>query len=326
MSSPWGNVTADVYTELGSWGLPTIDAEGMAALTLLRVVDIPFTVTAGASRSMTAANMLPVVIFDKGDGSTCSPCAGLASLVSFLASDVSLPDPNKSLTSFMVAESTAFLSLIESRFGPALLFELFSNNRNYAVIYHTLLEKERSFPLNRILPFLRRNEINRSLSNQTSEALYFNAGVALAALSTRLGDGKKFFYGNEPTVLDAIVFGYLSSIMYTPLPSSQLREQISSFKNLVDFIRRIKDLYFSGEDDGVQIDGQFDAEALAEKRKEDAQNASRHTTEGGPTENPDSLSNEEKERRRRNSYFIWGSVAAFATHVLLGNEIELDIS
>lgn len=319
-----GKVTAHVYTELGSWGMPTIDAEGLAALALLRFVDVPFTVTSGASRTMTVANTLPVIIFDNGN--ECATCAGLASLVRHLASDLTLPDPNKSLTSFMVAESTAFVSLVQSRFGPARLHEFFRNNRNFADIFHTLLEKERSFPLNRFLAYTRRSEVLRSLKDQTDASLYFNADIALTALSTRLGEGKKFFYGNEPTVLDAMVFGYLASVMYTPLPQSPLREHISSYKNLVDFVFRITETFFSGEDGSVGIDGQFDAEALAQQRRDDVFNSSRNATSGDPSENPDSLSEEEKERQRWNSYFIWGSVAAFAAHVLLGNEIELNTS
>lgn len=304
--------------------MPTIDAEGLATLALLRFVDIPFTLTSGASRNMTPANALPVVVFRRGSNSKSTVVAGLAQLIGLLASEISLPDPNKSLTPFMVAESTAFVTLLQSRFGPARLHELFRINQNYAAIYHTMLERERSFPLNRLLPLLRRNEVQRSLNDQTESSVYFNAKIALAALSTRLGDGKKFFYGNEPTVLDAVAFGYLASVMYTPLPKSQLRPQISAHKNLVEFIRRISEGYFT--EGGARIDGEFDAEELAARMEDDVQQRARRATEGSPTDDIEEMTPEEKERKRWNSYFIWGSIAAFAAHILLGSEIELDIS
>lgn len=326
MSRRKQDLIANVYTELGGWGMPTIDAEGLAALALLRFADVPFTVTTGASRSMTNANTLPVIVFDRGPKKSSSMCAGLASLVGLMASDMSLPDLNGSLTPFLVAESTAFTSLLQSRFGPARLHEFFCDSRNYATIYHTLLEKERSFPLNHVLPYMRRREILNSLHNDNVSSLYFNSGVALTALSTRLGEGKKFFYGEKPTVLDAVVYGYLASVMYTPLPASKLRRQIAKFKNLVDFAQRITETYFGGSE-SVHIDGCFDANEIASQLEDDILQRSRITTDGDPSESPATdETEEEKERKKWNRYFVWGSVAAFAAHVLLGNEIEIDIS
>lgn len=327
MSSQTGDLTAHVYTELGAWGMPTIDADGLAALALLRFVGIPFTLTAGASPSMTAAQTLPVIVFDKGGPMAPAVCAGLPSLVALMASDISLPDLNRDLTPFMVAESTAFFSLVQFRFGPARLHEFFRNDRNYADIYHTLLEKERGFPLNRVLPMLRRREILRSLQGHLHTSLYFNAGIALAAMSTRLGDTKKFFYGDKPTVLDAVVFGYLASVMYTPLPVSNLRVQISKFKNLVDFVKRISQAYFS-TDDEARIDGHFDADELATQHEDDVNQRSRTATQGDPSEVPEdeNVTEEDKQRKRWNRYFVMGSIAAFGAHVLLGSDIELDIS
>lgn len=324
MSSSRRSASAHVYTGLGSWGMPTIDPEGLAALALLRFVDIPFSVTSGASRSMTPANTLPVVIFEKRSGSGNVVVAGLAELIAMLASDVSLPDPNKSLTPFMVAESTAFVSLIQSRFGPAQLHEMYRIDQNYNHIHHLMLEKERSFPLNRILPYLRRNEIRRSLHGRTENSVYFDAKIALTALATRLGESKKFFYGDEPTVLDAVVFGYLASVMYIPTPESRLRSQISKHNNLIDFVRRVVEVHFDTDD--IRINGDFDAEELAARWNDDAQQRARRATEGAPTEDTSAISAEEKERQRWNNYFIWGSVAAFATHMLLGSEIEFDVS
>lgn len=335
MAALRNNTTAQVYTELGSWGMPTIDCDGLAALALLRFVDIPVTLKSGASRTMTSTNTLPVIVFRKGAGpsATASPLnaggnvvAGLAQLIGHLSSNTTLPDPNHSLTPFMVAESTAFVSLIQSRFGPAREHELFRIDRNYADIYHTLLEKERSFPLNRILPYIRRNDILRTLKHRSPDKLYFDSKIALAALSTRLGDGgKKFFYGNQPSVLDAVVFGYLASVLYTPLPVSTLRNQISRHKNLVDFTKRIATTYFSGPNLAI-VDPEAHAAHVSEMAHLQAQDRARRATQGSPTEDIETLSAEEKERRKWNGYFIWGSVAVFVTHLLVGSEIEFDIS
>lgn len=303
--------------------MPTIDAEGLSVVAILRFSDIPFTLTSGASRSMTASNILPVVILEK-EGEKRKCCPGLTVLVDYLSREDCFPNPNDLLTPFMLAESAAFVSLVQSKFGPTRLYELFQIPRNYADVYHTLLEKERPFPLNRILPFLRRAQVQQQLQNETPEALYENSGITLTSLSKRLGDSHKFFYGDEPTVLDAVVFGYLASVLYTPLASSQLRDQISQFQNLVDFVRNVSDGYFSGVDDGddLLVDGQFDGDVLADQRMEDVLQDSRNVRQGGPSENLEAMTEEEKERRRWNGYFVWGSVAAFVAHILLGHEVD----
>lgn len=321
-------VTARLFTECGGWGLPTIDADGLAAIALLRFADIPFSVSTGASPSMTSANVLPVVIFDNKNSSEPSVCAGLPSLIALFTADLALPDPNKHLTPFMIAESTAFATLVTSRFGPARLFEFFINDKNYADIYHSLLEKGSGFPLNRVLPFMRRREIRRSLQDRQPQSLYFDAGIALAALSTRLGERNKFFYGDEPSVLDAIVFGYLAPVLYIPLPSTELRGQVADFSNLVAFVARIRQLFFARE--GERLIGELDGDSILEARRQEVERKAREAsnTENGSRRQTSSASAEETEaeleRKRWNRYFIWGSVAVFAVHVLIGTEIEFD--
>lgn len=317
---PRQKVTARLYTDSGGWGLPTIDADGLAAHALLRFADIPYATVQGASPSMTSANVLPVVIFQSESFTQPSLCAGLASLVALFTADLSLPDPNKHLTPFMIAESTAFASLITSRFSPALKHDLFVNDANYAEIYRSLLRKDTAWPLNQLVPFLRRREIRRSLAGNPEDALYFESGIALAALSTRLGDRNKFFYGDNPSVLDAIVFGHLASVLCVPLPDSKLRGQVAMYSNLVSFVGRIRQTYF--EQAGEMWNGELDAAAIAEARRAEADRRARETTRPGAEDETENNS-EEAQRKRGNTLFIWGSVAAFAAHLLLADEIEI---
>ncbi|CAN8071050.1 unnamed protein product, partial [Agarophyton chilense] len=315
--SQW-SVTARIYTEAGGWGLPTVDADGLAAIALLRFCDVSFALCPGASRSMTTANVLPVVMFEHADSVEPSVCAGLPSLIALLTANLTLPDPNQALTPVMIAESTAFATLLTSRFAPARLYEWFLVNSNYDDIYHTLLENDTAFPLNRVLPFLKRRQIMRQLADRRPDSLYFDAGIALAALSTRLGERNRFFYGDRPSVLDAIVFGYLATVLYVPLPCSQLRVHVAKYPNLVSFVARVQQSFFARQ--GERIVGELDADALVEQRRREATREARRAEQ--PTTK--SLSEEEITRQRWNRYFIVASVAAFAAHVLLGTEIELE--
>ncbi|PXF44786.1 Metaxin-1 [Gracilariopsis chorda] len=311
------NVTARIYTESGGWALPTIDADGLAAIALLRFCNINFSLSTGASRSMTTANLLPVVIFENPDSVEPSVCAGLPSLIALLTANITLPDPNHHLTPFMIAESTAFATLVTSRFAPARLYELYLNDSNYQLIYHTLLESNSSFPLNRLLPYLNRRQVRRHLADRRPDSLYFDADIALAALSTRLGDRNRFFYGDEPSVLDAIVFGYLATVLYVPLPCTELRAQVAKFSNLVAFVARVQQQFFAR--DGDRLVGQLDNEQLLEECR---RTAARRAREQQDRETE--VSEEETTRRKWNRYFVIASAAAFAAHVLLANEIEIE--
>lgn len=319
-------VTARIYTPSGGWGLPTIDPDSLAAIALLRFADIPFSVSPGASPSMTHANQLPVVVFDNPSAPHASVCAGLPALIALFTADLALPDANAHLTPFMIAESSAFATLITARFGPALSHELYLNDKNYADLYHTLLSKETAFPLNRVLPFLQRRRLRAQLADRTPDALHFDAGIALAALSTRLGDRSRFFYQDKPSVLDAIAFGYLAPLLYIPLPSTNLRGQVAKFSNLVSFVSRVQQQYFRR--DGERLVGELDGDSVLEARRKHVEDEARDTApdESGARDSSKSAeeSKAEDERTRWNQYFVWGSIGVFAAHVLLGNEIEFD--
>lgn len=299
--------------------LPTIDADGLAAIALLRFLNLPFSIHQGASPSITSANQLPVISIDKPHSSHHSLCAGLSNLVALLTTDLDVPDPNAHLTRFQIAESTAFATMVTSRFGPARLYEFYIEPRNYADVYHTMLEKRKGFPLNRILPYLKRRSIRKSLQDKTPEAMYFDAGIALAALSTRLGINKWFYGDEKPSVLDAVVYGYLAPVLYVPLPSTKLRSLVAKHENLVNFVSRLGKTYFAPQPGTSLLPGELDSEkVLREARKEAEEQARRAEETNGEHQK------EESEREQRNKWFLWGTAAVFAAHILLGNELEVE--
>lgn len=62
-------------------------------------------------------------------------------------------------------------------------------------------------------------------------------------LNLKLGT-KKYFFGDQPTTLDAIVIGHLTCHYYSPLESNRLRPIIKQYDNLNKYIKRnAKDLF-----------------------------------------------------------------------------------
>lgn len=361
MSAQRPRVTARLYTPPAAWGLPTVDADGLSCHALLRFAAIPYSEVAGGALGAADA---PITVLQRaagagagspggGAGGPPTTAHGLSGLIGTLASDPRLPDPNPALTPFMAAESTAFATLVAARFAPARAHEFFLKDANYADLWHAALAAADPFPLNRIVPARARRHVRDrfAAAGKTPAEAYFDAGIALAALATRLGDRARFFYGDRPSVLDAVVFGQLATVLLAPLPDAQLRAMVAAHPNLVQYVLRIRRDFFPDEGEGAgegagagapsrgSWGADLDADtvaagrrAAAERRAAEAQAKARpHGSSAGKPQSAgadaaDAAEESEDDRRiRHNWYFLYGAVAVFAGHILFGSEIELEL-
>jgi hypothetical protein len=87
-------------------------------------------------------------------------------------------------------------------------------------------------------------------------------------LSSKLGDNK-YFCGDKPCSLDALIFGYLAPLLKAPLPSDRLQLHLSSMPNLVRFVESIISIYLPLSEE--QIRQQSTEKRLWSKRKMQAQ-------------------------------------------------------
>jgi len=62
------------------------------------------------------------------------------------------------------------------------------------------------------------------------------------ALSSKLGESK-YFHGNKPSSLDALIFGYLAPLLKLPLANDRLQLHLASQPNLCIFIENIASIY-----------------------------------------------------------------------------------
>lgn len=86
-------------------------------------------------------------------------------------------------------------------------------------------------------------------------------------LSTRLGD-RDFFYGQQPSTIDAIVYSYLAPLLKTPLPNPVLQNHLKACTNLVKYVSRISQRYFENE---YQTYEKHKAEKNAERSRRDSE-------------------------------------------------------
>jgi hypothetical protein len=110
------------------------------------------------------------------------------------------------------------------------------------------MAQKRRFPLNWWVPRQFKIEVLKKLElagllKMSEEEVYKIAAGIYADLSNKLGD-KSYFFGDHPSTLDAIVFGFLMSEDNAKVPNPHLQKLIRSHRNLADFLNRVLDLYF----------------------------------------------------------------------------------
>jgi glutathione S-transferase len=82
----------------------------------------------------------------------------------------------------------------------------------------------------------------QGLGRHTPDELCRLGCYDLTALSTFLGD-RPYFFGDEPTELDATAYGFLAQIMWAP-GAHRLREHMQQTRNLPAFCERMKRAYY----------------------------------------------------------------------------------
>uniref|UniRef100_A0A3Q2V1G4 Metaxin-1 n=1 Tax=Haplochromis burtoni TaxID=8153 RepID=A0A3Q2V1G4_HAPBU len=152
------------------------------------------------------------------------------------------------------ADSLAFISLMEEKLMPALIYTFWIEPKNYVDVTRRWHAEHMPFPLNFFLPGrmqrqqleklrLLRGDERLEAGEELEKELYRDAAECMNLLSQRLGS-HKFFFGDSPSSLDAYVFGHLAPILKCKLPNGKLQQHLKSLDNLTNFCTNILQLYF----------------------------------------------------------------------------------
>uniref|UniRef100_A0A3B3XXF3 Metaxin n=2 Tax=Poecilia mexicana TaxID=48701 RepID=A0A3B3XXF3_9TELE len=152
------------------------------------------------------------------------------------------------------ADSLAFISLLEEKLMPALIYTFWVEPKNFVEVTRRWYAEHMMFPLNFFLPGrmqsrqleklrLLRGDEHLEAGEELEKELYRDAAECMNLLSQRLGS-HKFFFGDSPSSLDAYVFGHLAPILKCKLPNGKLQQHLKSLDNLSDFCSNILLLYF----------------------------------------------------------------------------------
>ncbi|CAL1611662.1 unnamed protein product [Knipowitschia caucasica] len=152
------------------------------------------------------------------------------------------------------ADSLAFTSLIHEKLRPALTYCWWVDSKNYVEVTRRWYAEHLPFPLSLFSPGRMQREEKEKLrlmlgqeevepEETLEKELFQEAADCMNLLSQRLGQ-HKFFFGDSPSSLDAVVFAHLVPLMKTSFPNSKLQKHLESLSNLCVFCSNILQLYF----------------------------------------------------------------------------------
>lgn len=104
------------------------------------------------------------------------------------------------------------------------------------------------FPLRLFVPSLIRKNVKKNLHGQgtarhSKEEILVISNKSFAALSTLLAE-KKYFFGDNPSSFDAVVYAILCQFILTDY-NNEFNDKARGYANLVEFCQRIEQKYYS---------------------------------------------------------------------------------
>lgn len=238
-------------------GWASFDIECLKWQAFLRFATVDFDVKYCNEPTASPSGQLPFLLIPSTDSSAkvgpkCLAGPDISKYAQEHGDDASL------LENSDIADSKAFIALAETQLHSAVIFHLWADQENFqrivekygAIHIHNeylrrvVMEERRRAVLEKT--FVRNGTLNR-------EQVYAGAKEALAALKSQLesSDTDYFFSSSKPTVLDAIVFAYVQTIITFPCAKghSELKDYVHSHHGeLVSHSRRIYTLMTSGRD------------------------------------------------------------------------------
>ncbi|XP_032686554.1 metaxin-1 isoform X3 [Odontomachus brunneus] len=250
----------------GDWGLPSINIECLQVLAYAKFNGVPLKVNLTSNPFKTPNGRLPLL---RAGINTLDTVKDI--LPFFKAKHNS----DCILTDNQYADVMAYDALLKEKLNPALQYIWWIDKKNLDELVRPWYCKALPFPLNFYYPskFERQAQsLIQSLYpmedniNIIENEVYVEAQKCLTLLSTRLGD-RDFFYGQQPSTVDAIIYSYLAPLLKAPLPNPSLQNHLKACTNLVKYVSRISQRYFENE---YQDYEKHQAEEKAAKLKRDS--------------------------------------------------------
>jgi glutathione S-transferase len=228
-----------LYQFAPAFGLPNASNFCLKLETYLLMADIPFESVYGMEMSKAPKGKMPYI---EDSGRTIGDSNFIIEYLKGAYGD----KLDARLTPSEQAISLAIRRLIEENLYWVMVYSRWIEPANW-VKYKAELFGNLPPIIRSVVPSIIRNSNRKKLDGHgmgkhRPEEIYAIGNADLIALSDFLGE-KTFFFGSEPTSLDASAYGILANILWAPL-DSPLREKAQQLENLGRYCDRIRDRYY----------------------------------------------------------------------------------
>ncbi|XP_048774234.1 metaxin-2-like [Ostrea edulis] len=151
------------------------------------------------------------------------------------------------------AELKAYCAMVSSILGNAEKYLSWKVDTIAVEVTRPRCGSVHPWPLNWMIPMMKQRSMMSQLNSvgwadKSLEEVLGEIKSCCQALSERL-EQQKYFFGDSPTDLDALVFGHLFSLLTIQLPGVDIAGDIKEFVNLTEFCQRIEEKYFKEKED-----------------------------------------------------------------------------
>uniref|UniRef100_A0A914HSS2 Metaxin n=1 Tax=Globodera rostochiensis TaxID=31243 RepID=A0A914HSS2_GLORO len=229
----------NLYVWPGEFGLPSVDIECLQFMAATKFCAAPITFHLSTQPWTSPKGDLPY--FDNNGEEQIIDFTEFVEFLRNSRQDVVL---DNDLVPSQLCEFEAYTFLLKQKLMPALNQLFWADKYNYGTIVHPLYAQQLMFPYNiyHLERKRKRMETPVKISRKSQQQLTLDAIQALNLLSLKLSDNK-YFCGDKPCSIDALVFGYLAPLLRTPLPNDRLQLHLSATPNLVRFVDSVLNIY-----------------------------------------------------------------------------------
>ncbi|KAG7189690.1 hypothetical protein KM043_017360 [Ampulex compressa] len=231
----------------GDWGLPSVNSECLQVLAYAKFSGVPLKVNVFNNLYDTPNGSLPVLKYDNRSLDKVRDIIELFRGKEF--------NSDYTIDNEQCGDTLAYEALLKECLVPAIQCSWWLDKSNVDELIRPWFTKALPFPFNFYYTKMyerRAQMLMESLYPMEDDAyviqteVYSKAQKCLAWLSTRLGKSE-FFFGAQPTSLDAIVYSYLAPLMKIPLKNPTMQNHLKTCTNLTRFVSRITQRYFEAE-------------------------------------------------------------------------------
>lgn len=237
--------TFTLYVYDGDYGLPSMNTECIQFILYLAMCNVPMQIKVLNNIKHCSLYSVPCLIHNNLSFKTFSEKVSYLKRLGYnLDANLTIKDRSEAL---------AITKLVQSNLKVALEYVFWMDLINYDGFTRVWFAKALPILFN-FIHIKRLKEIAVNLiessypddysTEKLTENIIVTVTESLEFLSSRLGNSK-CFYGDQPCTVDVLVYSYLAPFLKVPFPSNRISSLVSSSPNLVRFIQRIDQAYFS---------------------------------------------------------------------------------